>query len=110
MDLTYLRVSIDELLGDEVELNVAGLANRLNRLVWQENWDKIAEIFDDKTAKAWRKEVELHGKDKLTGSLAQLAKLATEKLNREIKQALKNATSFQLRGSLGELRSWHSRC
>jgi hypothetical protein len=52
-----------------------------------------------------REDVESCRKEDLTAILRQLAKEETEKLNKEIKDALKNATSIQYRGSLGDVLS-----
>ena len=100
MDLTDLSVSLDDIMSEES--GGAGLFEQLRRLVAKENWDGIADYFGDETAATIKKEVESRGKDELVVLLGQIAKEKTDKLNREIKQALKDATSFQLRGSLGD--------
>ena len=97
MDLMHLSISLGDLLSDEV--NLAGV---FGRLVDEENWDEIAGWLGYETAKVLRRDVEERGKDELVALLRQMAKEETEKLEREIKQALKDATSFELRGSLGD--------
>ena len=97
MDLMHLSISLGDLLSDEV--NLAGV---LGRLVDKEKWDEIADWVSYETAKALKRDVEERGKDELVASLRQMAKEETEKLEREIKQALKDATSFEFRGSLGD--------
>jgi hypothetical protein len=100
MDLAHLSVSLGDIMSEAS--GGGGLFEQLRRLVAKENWDGIADNFGDETATTIKKEVKARGKDELVALLGQIAKEKTEKLNREIKQALKDATSFQLRGSLGD--------
>lgn len=100
MDLTDLSVSLGDIMHEES--SGGRLFEILRRLVTEENWDGIADYFGDETVATIKKEVESHGRDELVELLGQIAKEKTDKLNREIKEALRDATSFQLRGSLGD--------
>lgn len=106
MDLTNLQVSLNDLLSDE-DLHVFEM---LARLVDREDWDKIASYLSSELAADLKAKVQSDGKKNLLGSLRRIIKNETEKQNIEIKQALKNATSVQLRGSLGDkLVQFHKR-
>jgi hypothetical protein len=97
MDLMHVSISLGDLLSDEVSL-----AGVLGHLVDEEKWDEIADWVSCETANALKRDLEEHGKDEFVALLRRMAKEETEKLEREIKQALKNATSFEFRGSLGD--------
>ncbi|SRR5216683_773447 len=98
MDLFDLGVSLGEILRDEVNL-----AEMLVPLVDREDWDEIARRFSRELTEGLREDVQSHGKEDLLRLLRRMDKDETEKLNREIKKALKDATSFQLRGALGDI-------
>lgn len=105
MNLNELEISLGDLLREEVNL-----AGTLVRLVDRDDWDEIARCFSSELTEGLKKDVESHGKEDLLGLLRRIAKDETEKLNKEIKQALKDATSFQFRGSLGDkLVQFHKR-
>jgi Domain of unknown function (DUF4145) len=100
MDLTNLSVSLSEVIDEESWRGK--LFERLRRLVAEENWNGIGDCIGDETAAVIKRGVDSVGRDEYTARLGQIAKEETDKLNRQIKQALKDATSFQLRGSLGD--------
>lgn len=107
MDLTHLQVSLGDLWSDEENLDSVRF---LVRLIDREGWDEIASYFGREFAEDLNEKVQSLGKRNLLGLLGQMIKDETEKLNSEIKQALKNATSFQFRGSLGDkLVQFHKR-
>lgn len=95
-----LGMSLADVMSEECGLG--GLCGRLSHFVTEENWDGIADYAGDETAKAISREVDSHGRGEYLALLGQIAKEETAKLNQEIKQAFKDASSFQLRGSLGD--------
>ena len=100
MDLTNLSVSLADIMDEESSRG--RLFERLRRLVAEENWGGIADYVGEETTAVIKRDVDSVGRDEYTARLGQIAKEETDKLNRAIKQALKDATSFQLRGSLGD--------
>ena len=100
MDLYEFGMSLGGLMEGEVNA-----WETLHRLVTQENWEVIGNLYSERFVKTIKRVLESGGKDDLMIALQKLAKEETEKLNKEIKDALKNATSIQSRGSLGDILS-----
>jgi hypothetical protein len=100
MDLFEFKISLGDLMEEEVNA-----WESLHRLVAQENWEVIGNRYSERFVKTIKREVESRGKDEFVVVLRQLAKEESEKLNKEISDVLKNATSIQSRGSLGDVLS-----
>ncbi len=100
MDLFEFGMSLGDLMDGEVNA-----WETLRTLVEQDNWEAIESRFSNGIVNTVRREVGSRGKDDLIIVLRKLAKQETEKLNKEIKDALKNATSIQSRGLLGDILS-----
>ena len=98
MDLNELVVESGEILESEP----ANITQSLSELVAHENWTTMAFWYGEDTAERVRREMESQGKHEFREYLRRLAKEETDKLSREIKQVLNNASSFQVRGSLGD--------
>ena len=100
-DLFEFGMALGDLMDEEVNA-----WEILRGLVAQEDWEEIGNRgFSGGIVNTIKREVESRGKDDLMVALRNLAKEETEKLNKEIKDALKNATSIQSRGSLGDVLS-----
>lgn len=98
MDVTEFGIEI-EMIRDEEPV---ALTRYLAQLVKQEDWKGIAAYFSDELLDSVRKLIDTHGKDKCLLLLRTLAEEDADRFNKEIKQALKDASSFHVRGALGE--------
>jgi hypothetical protein len=107
MDLTHLSISLGDMLR---ELDESGIWGHVRSLVIHENWAGIAEFYGNEFAETVKRLVNSIGMEESLKLLEKLSKEDADKLSGAIKQALKNASSFQLRGSLGEkLIQFHNR-
>lgn len=100
MDFADLQIPLEEIWNEE---DSGGTFYRLSRLVGQNNWSGIANLVGDEFAEKIRKMDESIGRNQFVTLLKEVAERNTERFSREIKQALKDASSFQLRGSLGDI-------
>ena len=98
MNITELAIEID-MMRDEDTLRSY---EYLSRLVKQEDWKGIAANFSDEVVDSVRGLIDAHGKDKCLLLLRSLAEKDADRFNEEIKQALEDASSFHIRGALGE--------
>lgn len=98
MHLFEFEKSLGELMNEEVNA-----WEILRGLVAQKKWEEIGNRgFSDGIVHTIKRVTKSLGEGELEDILRKLAKDETEKLNKEIKDALKNATSIQFRGSLGD--------
>jgi hypothetical protein len=112
MDLMHLSISLGDMLSELDESK--GIWGHVRSLVIHENWAGIAEFYGNEFAETVKRLVSSIGMEESLKLLEKLSKEDADKLSQllseGVKQALKNASSFQLRGSLGEkLIQFHNR-
>ena len=93
MNLLDLQIEIDMIHDDET---LAGTYRMLQNLIKRRDWKGLENLLGAETAEFVR------GADPAGELCKKLAEEHTAKFNQEIKQALKDASSFQVLGSLGE--------
>ncbi len=101
MNLLELKIEIDMIRDDETLL---GAYRMLQDLISQEDWQGLEDLVGVETAEVIRSDIgaDPAGKDEYLELYRKFAEEDTTKFNEEIKQALKDASSFQVLGSLGE--------
>ena len=99
MNVTELAIEIDMIRDEEPFVRT----EYLSRLVKQEDWKGIAAHYSDEVVDSLRGLIDTcGGKDQCLHLLRSLAEKDADRFNKEIKQALKDASSFHIRGALGE--------
>jgi len=110
VNLTELKVEVDEILDEQEESAFLRLASSIRRLVEEDDWGALVELIGSETTANIRQQVNEMGKLQFLNSLQQMSRRNSEDLIRAVKKTLMDAVSFHVRGSLGEkLAELHER-
>lgn len=101
MDLTELEIELASLVLPKEAYSSEGLCNRLAELVREDRWDEVSRRVP-KIAATIRAIADQSGKDECIDTLRTLGAEEAARATETIRQSIRGATSFHVRGSLGD--------
>ena len=102
MDLTTLEIELGDLALPEEAYSSEGLYKSLANLVGEDKWDELSRRVPQETAANLKLIADQRGKEKCIDILRTLATKEAARAAETIRQTIRSATSFHVRGSLGD--------